>query len=369
MKTTKLVSFVALGLVLNACTAPGARLHVPQDLQVSAQVGQVRQGFFEVSNAGGSPLTYEVAVTTDASTSANWLNLTGDKAGRLAAGEVARVTFAAHCPETAGDLETTLNITSDAPDRPSATTQVTLTCKDALAPGEEGLVAALGTWNWGADDAGALGSSLLVGFRYLQPTTVTVTLTGPSGWNGGAPRRLVLPGPTFEDDAPSEDVWTYDLLTDETRPPQGSYHLTATTDRGDSYAADLNLDSSHSVKSPKNVTVTPEAGGVAVTWTPVPGAKAYYAVVTDPSDELVPRAAANSAAGLGGQAVRVYAQDFTKATSLQLETSLAPGKRYQVTVVAFNSDLVLGDSETKTLALDLGSFDTSSTIQAFTYAP
>ncbi len=344
------------------------------DTTLQALVRQEQPGALQVSNSGDAPLAYTLSETAD------WLTLGGAATGRLEPGTSATVAFSARCPEVAGKLGTVLKVTSDDPDRPHATTPIDLVCADALAPGEEGFVAALGTWNWAEGDEAALGSSFLLGFRYLQPTTVTVTLTGPPGWNGDAPRQLTLPGPTFEDGAGAdgtpdqtlrEDVWTYDLLTDSAPPPQGVYHLAATTSRGDSYALDLTLDSSRFVPTPKNITVTPVGDGVSVSWAPVAGAKAYYAVVTDPTAAVVPRRVANPAVpSLNALAATVYARDFTAATRVELPASLVAGKRYQVTVVAFNSDLVLSDSESATLGVEVAaSFDTSSASEPFTYAP
>ena len=366
MKTAKLVSLVVLGGVLSACasTLP-PELALPHDLQVSALIGQTRQGTLEVTNAGGSPLSYALGEAAD------WLVFTGESKGRLEPGATADLGFVAQCPERADTLQTALTLTSDDPDRASATTQVTLVCADALRPGEEGFVAALGAWNWSESDEGALGSALLLGFRYLQPGTVTVSVNGPPGWNGDATRHLILPGPTFPNSQPSEDVWTYDLLTHGETALAGIYRVTATTNRGDSYTVDLELDSSRFIHTPKNITVTPLGDGVSVAWTPVAGAKAYYAVVTDPSDGIVPQQVANSAApGLSVLTTASYARAFTKTTSLELAASLTPDRPYQVTVVAFTSALVLGHSEAETLAVKAAaSFDTSSASKQFIYKP
>ncbi|CAN5793958.1 hypothetical protein BH24DEI2_BH24DEI2_20920 [soil metagenome] len=367
-ETAKLVSLLALGLVLGACSAPRPHLSrpylsVPQDVQVSAQVGQARTGVIEVANPGGSPLAYSVVETAD------WLEFTGATAGRLEPGGAVSLGFTARCPEVTGTVQTTLSVTSDDPDRTNATTLITLVCADALLPGEEGFVAALGTWNWATNDDGTLGSALLLGFRYRQPTSVAVSIVGPAGWNGDAVRQLVLPGPTGSG---NEDVWTYDLLTDATHAaPTGTYRVTATTDRSDTYTVDLALSETPFLQTPKNLAVTPSASGVTVAWTPVAGAKAYYAVVTDPTADVVPQRVAGPAVpGLSVLNAPSYARAFTSSTTLDLAASLVAGRRYQVTVVAFNSDLVFGDSETLTLPVRADTrFDTSSAVSSFRYLP
>lgn len=337
------------------CVVPRVSALEDASLSLSGLIGQTKAHTLAFTNPGEVSLAYHL------SSDADWITF-GAASGVLAAGRRAAIPFSLRCGAAPARRTAEVTLATDAPKQPKQHVSVTLTCRDALLPGEQGLIASLGSWNWGGADAAHLGSALLVGFRYVQggATLASVTVRGPAGWNGDQVRTLELPGPD-PDRAASQDVWLYDLLTSGSAGlPGGPYHLSAQTDDGNTYYSTLALEPEQMLSPPEHVAVTPDAAGVSVAWSPVPGAASYLVALTDPTDasQIVP----------ANLQFNRYAEAFTASPSVRLEAQLSPDRAYQVVVVAFSAPHLLGATENQAFGVTAEpQFNASSVARCFTY--
>lgn len=150
-----------------------------------------------------------------------------------------------------------------------------------------------------------------------RPTQdVPVTVTGPSGWNSGAPLTL-----TYRANEPV--FWS--LRT--TAAVSGTYTATVQVS-GQTYTATTSVDASSRLDVPGNVMVTESANqSFTVSWQAVNGAAAYLErvirVIDNAPDEVVP-----------GTSV------YTTGTSVTLpESALALNTTYTATVTAFTASV------------------------------
>lgn len=343
---------------------------LPEDpIAFAGLLGQTQTRRLTLENPGEVPLLFTPASDAD------WLTVSPDAKTELAPGASAEVTLQARCAEEAGSQSTTFTLLSDAPRSPRQELAVTLGCQAQLEPEQEGLVVRAGTWNWAENDDGTLGSAMLFGFRYLASVPdplVEVTVRGPASYNGGQPRQLTLEPPEFAPGQTSQDVWSYDLLTSgEGALASGPYQVTAVSSSGSRYRATLTLEPETFLPSPKALSVSPTTGGATVAWSEVPGAQTYFVVLSDPQDGVVPpQARQYRLSGLELQDGTIYAKTMTDQPEVMLESALNPGQAYQVTVVAFSTELLHGGTEARSItAVDTRGFSASSAALRFSYQP
>lgn len=188
-------------------------------------------------------------------------------------------------------------------------------CTTTPAPDSSTLDFAAGTYT--IQGTATPGTALLLRLMPggTRPTEdVQVTVTGPAGWNEGAPLTL-----TYRANEPV--FWSLRTIA----AVSGTYTATAQVG-GKTYTASTSVDATSRLDVPGNVMVAESANqSFTVSWQGVNGASAYLErvirVVEDGPDELVT-----------GTSV------FTTGTSVTLpESVLALNTAYTTTVTAFNA--------------------------------
>ncbi|SMB81786.1 Ig-like domain-containing protein [Deinococcus hopiensis] len=157
-----------------------------------------------------------------------------------------------------------------------------------------------------------------------------VDITGPSGWNGGAPD----PGLTV-----NTGTTKYAIGLNTNPPTAGTYSATATI-QGEAYTAQATLDASSLLPPVSNITVTnSSASSINVTWTAAAGAVSYTPILFDCGIVANP-----TPAGCNTVVQRGLATQGTSTTLSGL--SLAVGRTYALTIRAANVDLTQADPAT-----------------------
>ena len=186
------------------------------------------------------------------------------------------------------------------------------------APSCDALQAAGGTYRNAA--AGTMGTAFLVRLRTpdgeLLASNVTLSLTGPGGWNGGQPLALTYPAGSarqFFGLAPA--------------PVTGMYTVDATVD-GEPLSDDFTVDAGSVLDSPGPVTpnVVAVPGAIRSTWTAVAGAGSYLTRLFNVAAQKV-----------------IVPVDFTAATTADLTGVTVYGGSHALQVFAFSNDMQPAD--------------------------
>ena len=149
----------------------------------------------------------------------------------------------------------------------------------------------------------------------LPAEEVTLSFTGPAGWNNGEPITLTRTRDNFSDGSTSSVT--------PANAVSGIYNVTVTSGAAQ-YQASATLDASSLLPAPQNVIVTSQsANQVSATWDPVPGAVSYQAFMRENPNEF-------NSPGIAG--------DYVTGTSATLSNlNLEPGE-YRVEVIAYPVD-------------------------------
>lgn len=151
----------------------------------------------------------------------------------------------------------------------------------------------------------------------LPTSPVTVSLSGPPGWNGDAPDQFEL----SPDDVASGEVWGPRLIAFQ----PGTYTVSATIG-GTPYSATASTTGAASLAPAQGSSIDHVgASSVDVSWQPVSGAGSYWVDIID--------------APLRPDATR-FGSANTTGTSVTVPASLAPGDYIALVFAATTDDLV-----------------------------
>ncbi|MFC4453668.1 Ig-like domain-containing protein [Deinococcus sonorensis] len=164
------------------------------------------------------------------------------------------------------------------------------------------------------------------------PTGSGLDITGPAGWNGGAPD----PALTINTGTAKYAIGL------NTNPPTAGTYLGTTTIQGQTYTADASLNASSLLPPVSQVTVTNvSASSVNVSWNAAAGALSYTPILFDCGTAPNPTAADCSTV--------VQRAPATQGTSTTLAgLNFAAGHTYAMTVRAANVDFTQADPTTPT---------------------
>lgn len=172
----------------------------------------------------------------------------------------------------------------------------------------------------GPSSSGTPGTAFLV--RYLDANgnppaqDVQLTITGPAGWNGGAPL-------TYTQRANTPRFWGY---KNSVAAVSGVYRVTATVNGTALQKDSVPVNAASTLDYPRNITIAATSpGNFAVLWSAVPGAAVYLVrvieVIEDAPDVSLPGA---------------YTYGTTAAFQ---EANYEFGKTYRPYVIAFNANV------------------------------
>jgi hypothetical protein len=138
---------------------------------------------------------------------------------------------------------------------------------------EPGVTLSVGTYNLQPLSAPqtAFAMYFTVPAAELPSQALTVTITGPEGWNDGQAHRLEV--------APDEVAFGWAWAAHFTPAVSGNYRMSASIG-GQTYAAAARLATTLPLPYPDMVTVTSwGAERISAAWSAVPGAKSYHALI------------------------------------------------------------------------------------------
>jgi hypothetical protein len=142
-----------------------------------------------------------------------------------------------------------------------------------MAQMEPGVTLSVGTYNLQplSSPQTAFAMYFTVPAAELPSQALTVTITGPEGWNDGQPHRLEV--------APDAVAFGWTWAPHFTPAVTGNYRMSASIG-GQTYAAAAQLATTLPLPYPDMVTVTSwGAERISATWSAVPGAKSYHALI------------------------------------------------------------------------------------------
>nr|WP_015618057.1 hypothetical protein [Thermus sp. WG]AGK85236.1 hypothetical protein WG13_16 [Thermus sp. WG] len=136
--------------------------------------------------------------------------------------------------------------------------------------------ASLGTWNYGGQN---LGLAFILWADLQSPTSpdgFKVTVTGPSSASPVTygPFRYSFTGPVF---------WWW--LRSGVVPASGDHTITGTLNASQSLNRTFKLDATSTLPQPQNVAIQASNNSATISWSPVPGAKAYQAELWQLDDQ------------------------------------------------------------------------------------
>jgi Bacterial Ig-like domain (group 2) len=113
-----------------------------------------------------------------------------------------------------------------------------------------------------------------------RPKTVTASITGPTGWNGG-----VAYTPTLGFGCAGSEIATTSNGFTRIPPLTGAYQATLTVD-GETFPASFNIDTSQTLPNPSLTFSNASASSITGLWGTVTGAKTYVLNIYNLTDNI-----------------------------------------------------------------------------------